>query len=153
MWSNGRVRNAPTISSSPAQIRDTSLRDPRVDTQRGDEVIDRTRRDASDVGLHHHRVERLVDPAARLQNRREEAAFAELGDAQLDIAGLGRQQAWAVTVAFGHTIVGTLITASADVLDRLGLDHLLQHQLHGIADQVHAVTGAERVQQIGHGRL
>ncbi|MBA3803121.1 MAG: hypothetical protein H0X22_09505 [Acidimicrobiia bacterium] len=29
----------------------------------------------------------------------------------------------------------------------------LQHELHGFTDQVHAVTGAEGVQQIGHGRL
>src|SRR3546814_2810208 len=68
--------------------------------------------------------------------------LAQLGDAQLDIAGLGGQQAWAVTVAFGETILGTLIAASADVLDRFGLDHLLQHQLHGIADQIHAEIGS-----------
>jgi hypothetical protein len=68
------------------------------------------------------------------------------GDAQLDIAGLGGQQAWVVTVAFGDAVFGTFVAAGADVLDGFGLDHFLQHHLHGVADQVHAVTGAECVQ-------
>lgn len=29
----------------------------------------------------------------------------------------------------------------------------LQHQLDGLADQVHAIADAERVQQLGYGRL
>ena len=73
MWSRRRVRNAPTISSSPAQIRDTSdFEIPESTPKRGDQVVDRAGRHAVDVGLHHHRVERLIDPSAGLQDRREE---------------------------------------------------------------------------------
>ena len=42
-----------------------------------------------------------------------------------------------------HAVLGTFVTASADAFDGFGLDHLLQRRLHGIADQVHAVTGAD----------
>lgn len=37
------------------------------------------------------------------------------------------------------------------VLDGLDLDEFLQHEPHRLADQIHAVTGAESVQQIGDG--
>ena len=96
------MRNAPTTSSSPAQIRDTSdLEIPDSTPKRGDQIVDRAGRHPVDVGLHHHRVERLVDPPARLQDPREEAALAQLGDPQLDVAGLGRHQPRPGAVAFG----------------------------------------------------
>ena len=44
------------------------------------------------IGLHDDRHQGPVDPAARLQQRREERPLPQLGDAQLDIAGLGGQQ-------------------------------------------------------------
>ena len=87
------AERADDLVEPGADPRHLRLGDPRVDTQRGDQVIDRAGRHAGDVGLHHHRVQRLVDPPARLEDRREERALAQLGDAQLDIAGLGRQQA------------------------------------------------------------
>jgi hypothetical protein len=49
--------------------------------------------------LHHHREQGTVDPSATLQDRRDNAALAQLGDLQLDIVGLGRQQPIALTVA------------------------------------------------------
>ena len=61
--------------------------------QRGDEIVDGAGEHAVDVGLHHHRIEGLIDAATRFEDRREERTLAELGDAQLDIAGLGRDQA------------------------------------------------------------
>jgi hypothetical protein len=45
------------------------------------------------------------------------------------------------------------MTAGPEVLGRLGLDQLLQHQAHGLLDQVQASGGAKRLQQLGHGRL
>jgi hypothetical protein len=42
------------------------------------------------IGLHHHRQQRPVDAPTGLQQRREERAFPQLRDAQLNIAGLGR---------------------------------------------------------------
>jgi hypothetical protein len=40
------------------------------------------------LGLHDHREQRPVDPAAGLQQRREERSLPQLGDPQLDITGL-----------------------------------------------------------------
>ena len=74
-------------------MRDTSrLGDPRVDAEGGDEVIDLAGGDAVDVGLHHHREQGPVDAPAPFQDRREEAALAQLRDLQLNVAGLGGQQ-------------------------------------------------------------
>ena len=154
MWSRRRVRNAPTISSSPAQIRDTSdFLIPDVDAERVDQVVDRAGRHPVDVGLHHHRVQGLVDPPARLEDRREERALAQLRDAQLDVTGLGRQQPRPGPVAVGDPGVGALVAAGADLLGRFDLDQLLQHHPHRVADQIDTLTGTERVQQLGHGRL
>ena len=50
------------------------------------------------VGLHDHGVKGLVDAPARLQDGGEEDAFAQLGDAELDVAGLGRKRPRPVAV-------------------------------------------------------
>jgi len=49
-----------------ADPRDLGLGDPGVDPQRGDQVVDGSGGDPADVGLHHHRIQGLVDPAASL---------------------------------------------------------------------------------------
>jgi hypothetical protein len=90
VWSSRRVRNAVTTSSSPAQIRDTSDLEMPESTPRADQIVDRPGRDTADVGLHHHRIERLVDPAAGLEDDREERPLPQLRDPRLDVAGLGR---------------------------------------------------------------
>jgi transposase len=54
------------------------------------------------VDLHHHRVQRLIDVAARVEDRREERPLAQLRDAQFNIASLGGQQTGTVTVALGN---------------------------------------------------
>ena len=46
--------------------------------------------DAAGEGLHHHGIEGLVDPAARFEPVGEEAALAQLGDGQREVAHLGR---------------------------------------------------------------
>jgi hypothetical protein len=58
-----------------------------------------------------------------------------------------------MTVAIRGTVLDALITAGAEVLGCFDLDEFLQHELHRVADQIHAVTGTERVQELGHGRL
>ena len=58
------------------------------------------------------------------------AALAQLGDLQLQIPRLGGQQPRPVPVALSHTIGAALIAARADRLGGLGLDQLLEHQLH-----------------------
>lgn len=123
-----RVRNAPTISSSPG-------------------------RDTVHVGLHHHRVQGLIDPPARLEDRREERALAQLRDSQFHVTGLRGQHPRSGTVAIGHPSVAAFITGSADPFSGFELAEFLQHQTDGITDQVDAITSAERVEQLGQGRL
>jgi hypothetical protein len=105
------------------------------------------------VGLHHDRVERLVDATPRLEDDGEERPLAELGDPQLDVAGLGRQHPLAGAVAVGDAGVGPLVAAGADPFGGFGLDELLHDHPDRLADQVDTISGAERLEQLGHGRL
>ena len=91
--------------------------------------------DPAHVGLHDHGVEGLVDAPAGLEDRGEEAAFPQLGDAELDVAGLGRDQARPVPVALGHPPFGAFIASGADLGGRFGLDQLLEDVAHGVADR------------------
>jgi hypothetical protein len=137
-----------------ADARDTSdLEYPRADPQRRCQISDRPRRDASNVGLHHDGVERLVDTAAGLQDRREEAALAQLGDLQVDIACLRGQQPIPAAVALVRARRRPLEPAGADVLGRLRVDQRLQHELDALADHVQVPAGADRVEQAGHVKL
>jgi hypothetical protein len=86
------------------------------------------------VGLHHHGVRRLVDPAARLQNDRQVGALAQLGIVN------SKSPAW----------VG-LAPSRADLLAGFRFDQLLHHQRHRLADQVDPCTCPERLEQLGHG--
>ena len=69
------------------------------------------------------------------------------------IPGLGRQQPRPGPVAFGDPRIGALIAAGADPLGRFGLDQLLHHQPDRLTDQIHALTGTERLEQLGYDRL
>lgn len=60
------------LVQSAADTRDLGLGDARVDAQRGNQVIDSAGRHAGDVGLHHHRVQRLVDATAWFEDQRKE---------------------------------------------------------------------------------
>ena len=77
------------------------------------------------VGLHHHREQRLIDPPAPFEQRREERAGAQLGDLQLQIPGGGGQRAGAVPVALVGAFRGTLVQGGADGVGELGLDQRL----------------------------
>ena len=65
-----------------ADPRHFALADPGA-AHRDHQVIDPSGADAFDVGLHHDRVQRDVDPPARTQQRREERPGAELGRSSL----------------------------------------------------------------------
>jgi len=54
-----------------ADPRDFALADAAVGTQRPDQVVDLAGGDPVQVGLHHHREQRLIDPAAPLQQAGE----------------------------------------------------------------------------------
>ena len=63
---------------------------------------------AAGVGLHHHGIEGLDAPAARLKPVREKAALAQFGDGQAEIAHLG--QPLAVPSVGGALIRAALMT-------------------------------------------
>ena len=73
-----------------ADAADLALADAGVDAQGGHQVVHLARRDAVHVGLHDDRPEGPVDAPARFEQRREEGALPELGDAQVEVTGLGR---------------------------------------------------------------
>src|SRR4051794_15052511 len=83
--------------------------------------------------LHHHRIQGLVDPAAGFEDGREERALPQFRDPQLDVAGLGRQQLRAGTVAFGHPVLAAFIAVGADHPGGFELDQLLQHDADRLA--------------------
>src|SRR5690606_1644854 len=68
-----------------AQPRHLALRDA-AHAHRLDQIVDRTRRDALDIGLLDHGRQRLLGHAAWLQKAGEVASLPELGNAQLDRA-------------------------------------------------------------------
>ena len=80
------------------------------------------------------------------RDRREERAAAELRDPQLDIVGSSRGQPRPGAAAVGRAVVGAWVALGAGELDASASMEFLQHEPDGIADQLHAVTGAEGVQ-------
>jgi hypothetical protein len=75
-----------------ADAADLALGDAAGDAERLDEIIDLAGAHAVHVGLHDHREQRPIDPAALLQQRREERSLPQLRDLQLDVASRRRQQ-------------------------------------------------------------
>ncbi|GAB3264627.1 hypothetical protein GCM10027448_40660 [Nocardioides dilutus] len=68
---------------------------------------------------------------------------------------MGRQQPGPRSVAVGDTLVGAFVATGADPFGRFGFGfhQLLHHDPDRLTDQVHAVTGTERLGQLGHGGL
>jgi len=79
--------------------------------QRLHQGVDLAGGDATGVGLHHHGVEGLVDPAAWLEPVGEEAALPQFGDGQGEVAHLGGEQSLAVAVAVGGALIRTALMA------------------------------------------
>ena len=133
------------VSADPRHLR---LGDTRIRAQRFDQVVDLARRDAVQVGLHHHREQGLVDPAAPVQQGGEERAGAQLGDPQRKVAGVRRQGAGARPVALRGPCVGPFPGLGADRRGELGVDQGLVHRLGRDPDPFAGVTGLERVQDL-----
>ena len=136
-----------------ADAADLALGHARLDAQGHDQVVDLARRHTVDVGLHDDRPEGLVDAPPRLQQRGEEAALPKLGDVQLDVARLRAEQAWPGAVAVGRAGLAALVAGRADHPAGLELDELLGHMAVGLAGEIEAATGADRVEQLVQGRL
>jgi hypothetical protein len=105
------------------------------------------------VGLHHHGEQRLIDPAATLQQRREERAGPQLRDAQLHIPGRGAHQPIPVPVALGHPGRGSLVRCRPDPSCRLRVDQRLEHRLQRLTHHAIGVGDLQRLQQLQQGRL
>ena len=127
MWSSGAGAPERDVGVElRADPGDLALADPGA-AHRDDQVIDPAGADALDVGLHHDRVQRHVDPPARRQQRREERPGPDLRDLHRQVAGGGRDELVAGAVALGRAGVAALVQAGADVGGRLGVDDGLQH--------------------------
>jgi hypothetical protein len=72
------------------------------------------------VGLHHHREQRLIDPAAPFQQRGEERPGLQLGNPQLQVTGRGPQQPGPVSVALRQSGIGALMWGGANHLGEFG---------------------------------
>jgi hypothetical protein len=106
-----------------------------------------------DEGLHDHGPQRPVDAPTRFEQGREEAAVAQLGDGQLDVAGLRGQQPRPAAVAMGAAGVVAFIAPGADDLGGFEVDQRLQHELHRLAHEVEISARTQCVEQVGQGRL
>ena len=87
-----------------ADAADLALGDAAVGAQGPDQVVDLAGGDAVQIGLHDHREQGLIDPPAALQQAGEERPGPQLGDAQLQIPGRGRQHPGPVAVALGQPL-------------------------------------------------
>jgi hypothetical protein len=105
------------------------------------------------IGLHHHREQRLINPPAAFQQRREERPSPQLGDPQLQIPGRRGQRARPGPVALGGAGLGALVRAGADHRGQLGLDQRLVERLGGGADAVVDLGGFECLEELEQGRL
>ena len=97
------------------------------------------------VGLHHHREQGLVDPAAPFQQAGEERPDAQLRDPQLQIPGRGRIVAdreplrWVVRWSV-RSYGPAPITAVS-----LGLDQRLIQRLRRLPDPISDLSGLQCV--------
>jgi len=90
------------------------------------------------VGLHHHGVEGLVDPAARLEPVREEAALPQLGDSQAEIAHLS-----------GALIRAALMARGTNGRGDLRLQQILETPAHDLRDQGASGGALHELSQLG----
>lgn len=77
------------------------------------------------IRLHHDREPGLVNPAATLQQRREERSLAQLQDPQLQIPGRRGESAGTGPVALRRPSRGPLERCCADERGRFRIDQLL----------------------------
>ena len=134
-----------------ADPRDLTLGDPRLGAQRGDQVVDLAGGDAVHVGLHHHRVQRHVDPPPRREQGGEERPGAGLGDLDRQVPSGRGDGLVPGPVAVGRAGLGAFVRVGADVLGRLGVDQGLQdrvQQLCASADR-HRRCAAPRSARAG----
>src|SRR6185503_3876492 len=118
-----------------ADATDLALADPQAKAL--DELVDASGRNAADVRLLDHTEQRLLGALARLQDAREVAAPADLGDLQLDLTRPRVPPPRPIAVAMRRAILGpALTTPGADQLGDLELHQLRRDGLDRLADHV-----------------
>jgi hypothetical protein len=145
-----RFQGDVELGADPAHF---ALGDPRLEAERGHEVIDLAGTHTVHVRLDHHREQRPIDATAALQDAGEEGPRPQLRDLQLDITGLRRQQPRSGAVALVRALRGPLMRLRADHLAQLRVDQGLEHELHTGADHINITTRADRVEQVDQVRL
>jgi hypothetical protein len=136
-----------------ADTGDLELADAGVGAERLDQIVDRPGQDAVQVGLHHHREQRLIHPPPAFQQRREERPGPQLRDPQLQIPGRGRQDPRPMPVPLGQPRLGPPVRAGADHRRQLGLDQRLIDRARGPPDPVIDIGRLQRIQHRKQGRL
>ena len=110
------------------------------------QLLDPAGRDAADPGFLDHRDQRLLARPARLQERREVRALAQLRDAQLERSEPRVEAPVAIAVAVIEPIGRALVPPGADQALDIGFHQDLQHRLrHGSQE----VALAALLQQLG----
>jgi hypothetical protein len=105
------------------------------------------------IGLHHHREQRLVDPPVALQQRGKDRPGPQLRNPQLQIPGRRGESPRAGAVALGGPIFGAFVRAGADHRGQLRLDQRRIQRLGRRADAVIDVGNFQRLEQLEPGRL
>ncbi len=114
---------------------DLALGDPEPEAL--DELVDAAGRDAADIGLLDDRQQRLLRAPAGLQEAREVAAAAQLGDLQLDRARPGLPLPGPVAVAMRQPVIrAALAQLGTDQLGNLALHQLAAHGLQRRPHQI-----------------
>jgi hypothetical protein len=111
-----------------------------IETHSGHQVFHAAGGNAADPGLLDHRDEGFFAGVAGLQEGREVAALAQLGDTQVQLAEAGIQAAVAVAVAIGDTLARAFVAASANLAFDIGFHEHLHDGLRGLAEEI-GVTG------------
>jgi hypothetical protein len=138
------------LVQAPAQPRHLVLAHP-GDAELLDQPIHPPGADPVDIGLLHHRDQRLLGPPARLQERREIAAGPQLGDAQLQLTNPGVPGSGPVAVALSHPVWGALAKLGADLGGDLGLHQLGDHPGHALAQHISVLAGQQLIGNLGSG--
>ena len=105
---------------------------------------------AAGVGLHHHGVEGLVDPAMRFEPVGEEAALPKFGDGQGEVAHLGGEHPLPIAVAVGGALIGAaLMELGAGQGRNLSLQQVLEPPAHDLRNQGASGGALHELSQLG----
>lgn len=104
------------------------------------QVIGLAGRGTGHIGLPNRDVKRLIQPAARLENRGQQAARSQLGKLLVDVAHLGGQQVRPIGVAVAKALISAVMALRTQHSSDFQLDQRLQAMAHQLRDQIPGCT-------------